>query len=274
MSRTRVGSLAAASALAACVGCGGGLDPEQLDPPSFTTLEQDSRRHDPRRNESIEYLDCDEFAGVGVVPSETVAERLPSDFVLLEPEAGLALVVAQGARCREIRVPGSPPRPGVFAQLGVGVIPPLGTGDGNFYQLMFSSTHPGVVRTLRAAGANAVFSRRLSYSISAEAELELTVPRPAGLAWRLDGPLALPDPSSEPAPLTTFNYWHRSERFGNVLQANAVTNIRLGSGAGVALTALGEELEAIVGSEPFFFPFFSNPETFERAELTITRDAF
>ena len=62
--------------------------------------------------------------------------------------------------------------------------------------------------------------------------------------------------------------------FGNVLQANAVTNIRLGSGAGVTLTALGDELEAIIGCGPFSFPFFSNPETFDRAELTITRGAF
>lgn len=224
------------------------------------------------------YVDCDEFAGVGLAPLANVAGLVPEDYTVIEPIPGLAIVVAQAGSCAEINVNGGFAAPGKFAQFGVGVVPPTGTGNGNFYQLFFSTTHPVLAARLKAIGVNARFTPLLSYVITPasgdEANLAIGVPRPLGLAFDLDGPVTLPDPAAPPNPLTTFNYWHSTKRHGNVLQQNDVTGIRFGEGSGVTLTAVGDDLEAILGSSTLTFPFFSSPEIFDQADVSVQTDVF
>jgi len=219
------------------------------------------------------YETCDEFAGVGVVPFENVRSRVPSDYTVVEVFPGFAAVVAQSGRCEGIQVGVLPPRPGAFAQFGVMIVPPDGSTDSAFYQLMFTSTNAALAARLRRSGANAKVSPGLEYSITgSEPVLHVSAPRPADLAWMLDGPITLPDPAGPPNPVTTFNYWHQSHKYGNVRQSNAVTGIRLGEGSGVVLTAVGEELQEIIGGGSLSFAFFSSPEVFDLAELTATTD--
>ncbi|WP_437638237.1 hypothetical protein [Sorangium sp. So ce854] len=224
------------------------------------------------------FLRCDEFAGVGLAPFAAVAPLVPDDYTVIEAAPGMAVVVAQAADCAKISVNGGVAWPGVFAQLGVGVVPPTGTGDQNFYQIAFATTHPVLAARLRLLGVNARYAPFLSYEITSvsgsQAELAISVPRPTALAFDLDGPVTLPDPSAPPNPLTTFNYWHQSAWHGNILQENAVTGIRLGEGSGVTLTAMGDDLEAILGGAALTFPFFSSPEIFDEAVLTVETDAF
>lgn len=227
---------------------------------------------------SARYLDCHEFAGVGLAPLANVAPLVPDDYIVIEAVPGMAIVVAQSGDCDEISVNGHFAQAGTFAQFGVGVVPPTGTGNGNFYQLAFATTHPILAARLRLLGVNARFTPHLSFEITgvsgAQATLAISVPRPQDFAFDLDGPVTLPDPSSPANPLTTFNYWHQSEGHGNILQENAVTGIRFGAGSGVVLTAVGDELEAILGSPTLTFPFFSNPEIFDEAAVTVQTDAF
>lgn len=220
------------------------------------------------------YVDCDEFAGVGLVPIENVAGRVPGDYVVVEPVPGSALVVAQGGRCDEISVGGRERRRGIFAQFGVGVVPPTGGVDGNFYQLMYATDHPGLAARLRLFGANARYAPGLDFDLDPGPALRVFVPRPAPLAWELNGPVTLPDPLAPPNPVTTFNYWHRSPFFGNVLQENVVSGIRFGEGGGVVMTALGPEMEEILGGPTLSFAFFSKPEIFDRADVSVRTNAF
>ena len=223
---------------------------------------------------SAEYLDCDEFAGVGLVPLANVQALVPSDYTVIEAVPGQAIFVAQGGDCREIRVGRGRGRPGIFAQIGIGVAPPLIPGQGDFYQLAFATNRAQLAARLRALGVNARFTPRMKYEISATPELTLRVPRPFGLAFKLQGPITLPDPNDPPQPLTTFNYYTQGRRGMNVLQQNAVSGIRFGTGPGVQLTAIGADLEAIIGGTTLSFPFFSNPETFDRTDLTVVPGAF
>lgn len=227
---------------------------------------------------AAQYLDCDEFAGVGLVPLAGVAALVPDDYIVIEAVPGMAIMVAQSGECAEINVNSHFARPGTFAQIGVGVVPPTGTGNGNFYQIAFATTHPILAARLRALGVNARHTPLLSFEITnvagSQADLAISVPRPVGLAFELDGPITLPDPSGPPNPLTTFNYWHQSAQHGNILQQNDVTGIRFGEGSGVTLTATGNDLEAILGGPTLTFPFFSNPEIFDEAAVTVQTDAF
>ncbi|HEU4534048.1 MAG TPA: hypothetical protein VFS00_08020, partial [Polyangiaceae bacterium] len=140
------------------------------------------------------YVGCDEFAGVGLVPFANVVGRVPADYTVIEAVPGFALVVAQGGRCDEISVEGRWGRRGTFAQFGVGVVPPTGSGDGNFYQLMFATDHPVLASRLLLVGANARYAPGLDYDITPAPALSLFVPQPHPLAWRVDGPITLPDP--------------------------------------------------------------------------------
>ena len=226
-----------------------------------------------------EYIDCDEFAGVGLADLEAVQALVPDDYTVVSPFEGAAIIVAQAGSCDTIKVAGRGRRAGSFAQFGVSVVPPTGaSSQGTFYQLVFVTDHPRLFARMRVAGVPAVFSRRLDYTITptsdTDADLRIEVPRPRDFAWTLQGPITLPDPSGPPNPLTTFDYWVQSPRTGNVLQRNEVTGIRLGDGSGVTLTAHGVDLQEIVGIDPITFPFFSAPEIFDVTDLTVTTNAF
>jgi len=221
------------------------------------------------------YEDCDEFAGVGIVPIENVRDLVPDDYVIAEAAPGMAVVVAQAGSCAWIQVEDGAAQPGIFAQFGVSIVPPDGADAGSFYQLMFTSNHQKLAQRMKLLGANAQYSPNLQFTIAGEpTELHVRVSKPQAWGWRLDGAITRPDPNLPANPTTTFNYWHHSDRFGHVRQSNVVEGIRFGTGTAVVLTALGDELEAIVGSGPFSFPFFSNPETFDIADLTVTTDVF
>lgn len=221
-----------------------------------------------------QYLDCDEFAGVGLVPLAGIVDRIPDDYSVIEPIPGLAVVVAQSGSCEEIRVDGGEGQRGIFAQFGVAVVPPLTAGNGDFYQILFTTDHPRLAAKLRQLGINARHAPGLSYTIDSGAELSIEVPKPSKLAFELDGPIVLPDPMAPANPTSVFNYYVQTERFGNVLQRNVVEGIRFGEGSAVLLTAKGSDMEALIGGELLMFPFFSNPEVFDHADVEVIIDAF
>ncbi|KYF73892.1 hypothetical protein BE11_24630 [Sorangium cellulosum] len=276
MKPTKKSALVMICPLMVVTACGATGGPDDLEAAPELAASQEAISLSP--DFGARYLDCDEFAGVGLAPIATVAPLVPDDYTVIEAAPGMAVVVAQAADCAEISVNDHLARPGVFAQLGVGVAPPTGTGDQNFYQIAFATTHPILAARLRLLGVNARYAPFMSYEITStsgpQADLAISVPRPAGLAFDLDGPVTLPDPAAPSNPLTTFNYWHQSAWYGNILQENAVTGIRLGEGSGVTLTAVGDDLEAILGSTTLTFPFFSSPEIFDEAAVTVQTDAF
>lgn len=223
---------------------------------------------------AAEYVACDEYAGVGLVPIANVIDRVPDDYIVIEPIPGLAIVVAQSGSCDEINVDGRWAKPGTFAQFGVAVVPPLAPGNGDFYQLLFTTDHPQLAAALRSRGVDAHHSRQLSYEIDDEPSLSIAVPKPNPLAFEINGPITLPDPNGPPNPTSVFNYYSQTQRNGNVLQQNVVEGIRFGEGSGVTLTATGFDMQAIVGGEILMFPFFSMPEVFDRTDLTVIVDSF
>lgn len=252
--------------VASLVALGCGIDAEPDDGDEF-------RAGGPACGFEATYVGCDEFAGVGLVPLANVAELVPDDYVIIEPIPGMAIVVAQSASCDEISVNGQYAQPGIFAQFGVAVVPPLAPGNGDFYQLLFTTDHPQLAASLRQLGVQASTAPQLSYEI-VDSTLAVDVPEPQKLAFELSGPITLPDPSAPPNPTSVFNYYAQTKHHGNVLQQNVVEGIVFGEGSGVVLTAIGEDMEAIIGGEFLMFPFFSSPEIFDQADVLVQTDAF
>lgn len=248
------------------LGCAAESDPDDID----STF----RSGGPQGGFEASYIGCDEFAGVGVVPIANVIDRVPDDYTIIEAFPGHAVVVAQAGSCAQIRVNGNHGQPGKFAQFGVSVVPPLAAGNGDFYQLMFATDHKKLASKMKQAGANAHHAKDLSYEIAALPHLDVDVPDPGALAFSLSGPIVPPNPADDPNPTAVFNYYSQNKHHENVLQQNVVEGIRLGQGQAVTLTAEGPEMQAIVGGDTLFFPFFSSPEIFDRAELMVESGAF
>ncbi|MEM6926530.1 MAG: hypothetical protein AAF602_06365, partial [Myxococcota bacterium] len=185
---------------------------------------------------------------------------------------------AQSGSCDVIRVNGAHGAPGIFAQLGIGIVDPLGLQPmGNFYQITFATDHFQLWRKIRRSGGNARFTPFMDYTITgsgSNANLDIFVPRPLLFAWEIAGPIELPDPMGVVQPLTTFNYWAQDFLGRNNLQRNDVSGIIFGVGTQVQLTAFGPRLQTLIGGTTLTFPFFSAPEIFDVADVTIVRDAF
>ncbi len=221
------------------------------------------------------YVDCDEFAGVGPVFNPgLVATLVPNDYTEIAPFPGANLIVAQAGSCANIEINGKSLGPGKFAQIGISVIPPGDPGAGDFYQLAYATTNPLLWLRLRLLGVNAAWAPFLEYEIGG-GNLSITMQRPTEFAFRLEGPITEPDPSAPANPTTVFNYYAKGKSFfGNVLQENVVEGIRFGEGSGVTLTPLGSTISDLTFGAPLAFPFFSAPETFDRADVVVTTNAF
>lgn len=221
------------------------------------------------------YVDCDEFAGVGpIFNPDLVADLLPDDYTEIVPFPGANILVAQAGSCADIEIEGWSFGPGKFAQIGVSVIPPGDPGSGDFFQLAYATTNPLLWLRLKLLGVNAAWTPFMEYDID-DGNLSITMPRPTEFAYRLEGPITAPDPSSPPNPTTVFNYYAEGKSFfGNVLQQNVVEGIRFGEGSQVMLTPIGETTSGLTFGAPLAFPFFSAPEVFDRADLFVTTNAF
>jgi len=223
------------------------------------------------------YVDCDEYAGVGPVFNDAVVDSLvPEDYTPIDPfqNGSSRLLVAQAGSCADIEIEGHSFGPGIFAQVGIGIVPPGTPGQGDFYQVAYATTNPLLALRLRLLGINARWAPGMTYDIS-NGQLNISVPRPHDFAFTLSGPITAPDPNATPNPSTTFNYYHQGKRFfGNINQENVVEGIIFGEGSGVTLTPIGSTISDIAFSAPVSFPFFSAPEIFDRADLNVDSNAF
>ncbi|MEM9877292.1 MAG: hypothetical protein AAF928_20505, partial [Myxococcota bacterium] len=191
------------------------------------------------------YVDCDEYAGVGPVFNNTVVDALvPDDYIPIDPfQDGVSrILVAQAGSCADIEVEGQSYGPGIFAQIGIGIVPPITPGNGDFYQLAYATTNPLLALRLRLIGVNARWTPFMTYDIS-NGQLTIDVPRPKKFAFTLSGPITEPDPNGTVQPTTVFNYFAEGRPFfGNINQQNVVQGIIFGEGSGVTLTPNGSTI--------------------------------
>lgn len=223
------------------------------------------------------YVDCDEYAGVGPVFNDAVVDGLvPDDYIEIDPfqNGSSRILVAQAGSCADIEIEGYSFGPGIFAQIGIGVVPPAAPGQGDFYQLAYATTNPLLALRLRLLGVNARWAPGMTYTI-ANGQLNISVPRPHDFAFTLSGPITEPDPNATPNPTTVFNYYSQGKRFfGNINQSNVVEGIIFGEGSGVTLNPVGSTISDITFGAPLSFPFFSAPEVFDRADVFVDSNVF
>ena len=80
--------------------------------------------------------------------------------------------------------------------------------------------------------------------------------------------------ASEPASSTSSEKSTRISPVPKPSRARNAMTARDSPSSGVVLTAVGDELQEIIGGGSLSFAFFSSPEVFDLAELTVTTDVF
>ncbi len=101
---------------------------------------------------TIELTDGVESVGVGLVSSERAQHLLPAPFNLANNGESVTPLVVLASRCQGIAVSGGEAIRAAFAQIGLVVVPPDGTGEINIFTLWHYTTHLTLVRSLQSLG--------------------------------------------------------------------------------------------------------------------------
>jgi hypothetical protein len=223
------------------------------------------------------FRNCIEFGGVGVVPAANVQHLVPAQYTLSPGPPGLAIAVAHMAKCQEIKVGDGVGRPGLMGHLGVLINAPTGTGNFNNYLFAHVTDDPLLFASLKLAGLQTTYiSPNLRFDVlgsGSSTTLSAASQRPRELGFTLSGPFALPD-ASQPPGTNLINYWTDSRRAGNAVLEYNISGLRVQPTPDVVLSAVGSDLQDIVGGTQLSFPFFAAGESFESTTLTFRPRAF
>src|SRR5262245_11710807 len=118
---------------------------------------------------SVEFTDCVESIGVGLVPTASARVYVPLPFILVGEGQPVTPLVVRTARCRSIRVDGHTAKPGEIVQIGAVIVPPDGTGDINNYTIWYYTSDVRLARHLGRAGVIAQHVPAIEYDYNANA---------------------------------------------------------------------------------------------------------
>jgi hypothetical protein len=78
---------------------------------------------------SVQFTDCVETIGVGLIPTDLARALVPPEFVLVGEESPVTPIVARTFRAHGIAVAGHKPKAGAIVQIGLVILPPDFTGN-------------------------------------------------------------------------------------------------------------------------------------------------
>ena len=95
-------------------------------------------------NAAVEFADCVESIGVGLVATEAARDLVPAPFVLVGEGQPVTPLVVRTSDCVGISVDGRHARSGSIVQIGAVIVPPDFSGDINNYTLLYYTSDPGL----------------------------------------------------------------------------------------------------------------------------------
>ena len=83
------------------------------------------------RSSAVEFSDCIESIGVGLVPTAQAEALVPAPFIVVGAGTPVTPLVVRTSDCGGIAVDDGPTKAGSVVQIGVVIVPPDFTGDIN-----------------------------------------------------------------------------------------------------------------------------------------------
>jgi hypothetical protein len=217
---------------------------------------------------TVEFEDCVESIGVGLVPTQAARARTPAEYILVGESDPVTPLVVRTSHCDEIEVDGHYGHQGSIVQIGAVIVPPDFTGDINNYTFWYYTDHLALAVRLRAAGVNARYVWNLDYDYDdADGELRVTIPGGWGApGLEIEGTVV---ESEVPAGSFDANWWRASHSSG-VKMATNVPVLDIGSADLLLTTNSSNALGQLIGGSSLGFPILQQFNTFDDATMQVT----
>jgi hypothetical protein len=223
----------------------------------------DARADAPTSGFSVQFTDCVETIGVGLVSTDLARALVPPEFILVGEGSPVTAIVVRTATCGGIAVAGHKPKPGIVVQIGVVIVPPDFTGDINNYTLWYYTSDAKLAEHLQSLRIDAQHVPNLESS-TGNGEFHLTLRQPGSPLLSIDG-LVWP---AAPAGSFESNWWVKSSR-GTVKLNTLVPDISIGPADLLLTTASNSALASLIGGTTLGFPIIQQFNPFPAAVMTV-----
>ena len=217
----------------------------------------------------VEFTDCVETIGVGLVPTQQVQPLVPAEFHLVGEGQPVTPIVVRTSRCGGIAVDGHNSKPGSVVQIGVVIVPPDFSGDINNYTLWYYTSDAKLAHQLQKLGVDAQHVPTIDYDYEpggASLPLFVAVPRPGSPRLWLDGTVI---ESTTPAGSFEAIWWAKVNG-GRVRMDTLVPEIFIGGADLTLTTAASGALGQVIGGTSAGFPILQQFNTFASAHLGVS----
>jgi len=214
----------------------------------------------------IQFTDCIESIGVGLVATEAARALVPARFALAGDGQPVTPLVVRTADCGGISVEGRRARAGTIMQIGAVIVPPDFTGDINNYTILYYTTDAGLAILLNLAGVEAQYVPTLTDDYNA-GQLHVRVPRPGFPVVSVDGAVV---ESHVPAGSFRANWWQAAAH-GVVKMDTNVPAIAIGTANLVLTTNPRGPLGQLIGGDSIGFPILQQFNLFSTAHMEVSR---
>ena len=220
---------------------------------------------------SVDFNECIESIGVGLVPTDAARSFVPAGFVLAGEGSPVTPIVVRTARCDGISVAGSRAKRGAVVQIGLVVVPPDFTGDINNYTLWYYTSDAKLAESLRGAGVAAQWVPGIVdvYVPQVPGDLDplsVLVPPRGNPTLSVGGHVTA---STVPAGSFDANWWVGAGR-DHIKMATDVPTIFIGTADLTLLTDASNQLGQLVGGGVAHFPILQQFNTFAIAHMDVT----
>lgn len=216
---------------------------------------------------AVQFSDCVESIGVGLVSTEQARAFVPAEFHLVGEGGPVTPLVVRTARCGGIAVDGHRPRAGSIVQVGLVIDPPDFTGDINNYTLWYYTSDAKLAHHLTRIGIRAQHVPTIDYDYesSGDGSLFVAVPRPGRPVLSLDGTVV---ESENPSGSFVANWWANVDGCRVKMKTN-VPEIFIGEANLILTTAPNGPLGQLIGGGSTGFPVLQQFNTFADARMTV-----
>jgi len=214
---------------------------------------------------SVDFSDCVESIGVGLVSTDGARQYVPPEFILVGEGQPVTPLVVRTARCG-ISVDGRGGGVGHIVQIGAVIVPPDFTGDINNYTMFYYTDDLRLALRLNLAGVSAQFDPRIVYDYDNSSSLFVRVPLPGFPTLTLTGNVT---PSPFPAGSFTANWWQKTFA-GPVKMSTNVPVIFIGGADQTLTTRVDGPLGQLIGGGTMGFPIIQQFNTFATAQMSVS----
>ena len=218
---------------------------------------------------AVEFTNCVESIGVGLIPTAQAQALVPAEFHLVGEGQPVTPVVVRTARCEGIAVDGHSPNAGSVVQIGVVIVPPDFSGDINNYTLWYYTSDAKLAHHLERLGVAAQHVPTIDYDYDpsgASNPLFVAVPRPGDPSLSLGGTVV---ESTTPAGSFEAIWWAKVNG-GKARMDTLVPGIFIGGADLTLMTGASGALGQLIGGSSTGFPVLQQFNTFANAHMGVS----